>query len=94
MSEDKDIDLSIQLRGDEHITTFGGEAWVGDIEFAEYGISFGDHSVHGLTPKQAIALARVLLDHLMLCGHDFEIVKTGEQDQRERLMCLDNATTL
>lgn len=82
-------DDALKLNGSESIYTFGGESWIDDFEFAEYGISFGDCSIHGLTPAQAISLATTLLDHLMLNGHKFEIVKTGEQDQRERLVCVD-----
>lgn len=78
-----------QLNGNEHVYTFGGESWIDDIEFAEYGIDFGDCAIHGMLPAQAILLATTLVDHLMLNGHRFEIVKTGEQDQRERLVCVD-----
>lgn len=88
----KDADTSIQLNGTERIATFGGEAWVDDFRFAEYGIDFGGHHVGGFTPKQAIALATTLVDHLILCGHKFEVQKTGEQDQRERLVCLDKGS--
>lgn len=88
MSEE--VDTSVRLNGAERIATFGGEAYVGDgIEFADYGIDFENHSVYGLTPAQAIQLATSLVDHLMLCGHKFNIIETGEQDQRERLICVD-----
>jgi hypothetical protein len=79
---------SIRLDGSERIHTFGGEAWVDKYQYAEYGIDFEKGVVLGIKPAQAIVLAQRLLDHLMLCGHRFEIVKTGEQDQRERLIAL------
>ncbi len=79
-------DTSVKLTGNETIYTFGGESYIDDFEFAEYGIDFEEVSIHGITPQQAISLACILVDHLLINGHRFEVQKTGEQDQRERLI--------
>jgi len=83
------METHIKLKGTESIYTFGGESYIDDFEFAEYGIDFGEVSVHGITPQQAISLARILVDHLLINGHRFEVQKTGEQDQRERLVVVE-----
>ena len=81
------MNTSAELKGDEAVSTFGGEyCHLDGSEFADYGISFGEHTVHGLTPTQAVALACILVDHLIINGHRFEIQDTGEQDQRRRLV--------
>lgn len=77
----------ITLNGDEKITTFGGE----DGVFLEYGISFdGEVSVGNLSPIQAVQLVCELVDHLILNGHEFKIIKTEEQDQKQRLIHVKN----
>ncbi len=77
----------IDLDGTESLYTFGGESYIDDFEFAEYGIDFGGKVAVGkISPKQMIALAQIMVDHLILNGHRFEIQKTHEQDQRERLV--------
>ena len=78
-----------KLDGTEHIQTFGGESWIDDWRFADYGISFEKCAVTNLTPEQMIGLACIMVDHLLINGHRFEIRKTYEQDQTERLVCLD-----
>lgn len=76
----------VRLDGTENITTFGGEAWIDDDKYAEYGINFDKISIHRITPSQMVNLACVIVDHLLLCGHKFKIIKTNEQDQTERLI--------
>ena len=79
-----------ELEKEDFIGTYGGEGWLDhDYHFAEYGIQLGDVSIEEITPKQMIRLAQVIVDHLLINGHRFEIQKTGEQDQTERLVCLD-----
>lgn len=83
MDED---DPYVRLDGTERLRTSGGEAWMDDdLFYAEYGIDFEKIKISGLTPDQMVQLACVMVNHLILCGHRFEIRKTGEQDQRERL---------
>jgi len=81
--ENKD---ALTLEGDERLCTFGGESFIDDIEFAEYGIDFGKRAIHGINPKQMVALACIMVDHLLINGHRFEIQKTHEQDQTLRLV--------
>lgn len=78
-----------RLRGDETLGTFGGEYWSDCVDFSEYGIDLGVASVHGVSPKQAIALACTLVNHLVRNGHDFELRKGTHQDQRMELVCLE-----
>ena len=78
------------LKEDDSIGTDGGEGWLDhDYHFTEYGIRLGDIHIDNIKPHQMIYLAQVIVDHLLINGHRFEIQKTGEQDQRERLVCLD-----
>lgn len=77
------------LRGDETLSTFGGEYWSDCVEFSEYGIDLSVVSVHGVSPKQAIALACTLVNHLVRNGHDFELRKGTHQDQHTELVCID-----
>lgn len=79
----------VKLDGKESLSTYGGEASGDDFDFAEYGIDFQKCSVGGITPPQMIQLACAMVDHLMLCGHKFEIYATHGQDQTHRLVCLD-----
>jgi len=79
-----------ELEEDSEIGTDGGEGWLDhDYHFAEYGIRLGEVHIGNISPLQMIYLAQVMVDHLLINGHKFEIQKTGEQDQRERLVCLD-----
>lgn len=78
-----------ELKPDDPIYTHGGEAWVDDLKFDDYGICIGDVSIYNIKPNQMIHLAQVIVDHLLINRHRFEIQKTGEQDQMERLVCLD-----
>ena len=64
------------------IQTSGGEL-PGTLD--DYGIGIGDFYFSGLTGKQMEQLCCLIHDHLYLNGHRFQIVETGEQDQRQRL---------
>jgi hypothetical protein len=82
-------DDHVMLDGNEVLSTYGGEAWLDhDYRFAEYGLDLGKVSVGGLTPDQMASLACIMVDHLLLNGHRFEIRKTHEQDQHTRLVRL------
>lgn len=83
---EEEIRPDIRLEGNELIYTFGGEAWIDDDKFQEYGINFDKIFIHGIKPSQMVQLALVVVDHLLLCGHKFRIVETGEQDQRQKLL--------
>jgi len=77
---------NIRLDGTENITTFGGEAYLDNYEFAEYGINFDKISIDRITPIQMVKLACTIVDHLLLCRHKLKIINTNEQDQTERLI--------
>lgn len=68
------------------VHTFGGESYIDDIEWSEYGIQLGDLSISGLTPETTKKLAIILINHLILNGHNFDIIRTGEQDQVEEII--------
>jgi len=78
----------INLSDDDQsfVSSFGGESWDGDFEWSEYGIQIADLSVSGLTPETTKRLAMTLTNHLILNGHRFDIVRTGEQDQVEEII--------
>ncbi len=89
MDELNNEDVNVRMNGTERIYTFGGESWIDDFRHADYGIDFEKISIYNLSPKQMIALACIMVDHLLLNGHSFEVQRTHEQDQTERLVCLD-----
>lgn len=57
----------------DRIHSSGGEAWAGDLKIAEYTLHLGGLRIV-LTPEQAVKVVTVLGDHLILCGHEFQIV--------------------
>lgn len=73
-------------KNDEYVATFGGEAYIDDTIFDGYGIQIGGLSVSGIPSETMILLACQMVDHLLLNGHRFEIVKTNEQDQKYKLV--------
>jgi hypothetical protein len=79
-------DNSFRMDRTEHLQTSGGEFWLDDFKFVEYGISFEKCSVHNLSPEQMISLVETAVNHLMLNGHRFAIVPHDHQDQREKFV--------
>lgn len=77
----------VNLSGEDQsfVSSFGGESYIDDFEWSEYGIQIGDISIGGLTPETTKRLAMTLINHLILNGHRFDIVRTGEQDQVEEI---------
>jgi len=68
------------------INIFGGESWIDDIYFDDYGIQIGDLSISDLSSEAMKELAQQIVNHLLLNGHKAEIRETGEQDQKEELI--------
>lgn len=58
---------------DKYIQTFGGESYIDEFEFKDYGIQMGAVTVAGLTPEQYMQLGLSIINHLMANGHDFKI---------------------
>lgn len=67
------------------VHTFGGESYIDDIEWSEYGIQLGDLSISGLTPETIKRLGIIIINHLILNGHRFEIVEAGPHEQAEKI---------
>ena len=67
---------------DEYIQTFGGESYIDEFEFKDYGIQMGAVTVTGLTPEHYMELGLSIINHLMANGHDFKISndKNGNGD--------------
>jgi len=62
----------VSLEGDEYIETFNGED--GDPQGSDtYGIRIGELSIDNITPKQMVRLAQAVVNHLIICGHRFEL---------------------
>jgi hypothetical protein len=80
------MEASIGLNGDEAIYTHGGESWIDDYYHADYGITIGDATIHGLKPAQMVELAKAVVNHLMICGHRFEIRPTKEHGHAPTLV--------
>lgn len=82
----KEIHIDFRGKDQSFVSSFGGESYIDDFEWSEYGIQIGDLSVGGLTPETTKRLAMTLTNHLILNGHRFDIVRTGEQDQVEEII--------
>jgi hypothetical protein len=80
--------VEVFMTGGEHIHTFGGECNDPDLFLEHYGIDFDTVTIYDLTPNQMVMLAKSIIDHLILNGHQFEIRKTNEQDQQHELIHL------
>lgn len=53
------------------IGTWGGE----HDHRSEYGLRMGDVDIHDISPEEFCNLACEIVNHLMVNGHRFEIVK-------------------
>lgn len=74
-------EMHIELEnGNAFIQTFGGEYDIDGFGENDYGLTIGDLFVSNIRGKQLAKLAVSAINHLMLNGHEFEFVKTGEQD--------------
>ena len=59
----------------DQFSTFGGEYWDRDYQFVDYGLDLGDVAFYSISAKQMKHLGLAIINHLMTCGHDFEIAK-------------------
>jgi len=56
------------------IGTFGGESRLtDDFELRDYGIQLGDLTLSDLSPEEIKDLAIIIINHLGVCGHRFEL---------------------
>ncbi len=66
------MNTHVSLEGDEYIETFNGED--GDPQGSDtYGIRIGELSIDDIKPEQMVRLAQVIVNHLIVCGHRFEL---------------------
>ena len=72
--------ISFESPPNIYIQTYGGETWIDNQEFNDYGIQIGDLSISGLTGDDMEKLAIEMVNHLMINGHRFKIEKS-EKDQ-------------
>jgi hypothetical protein len=92
--EDAQKTFDFRENQDDRIYTSGGEGWLeDDFYLDEYDIHIGDVSIYNIPSEKLIQLVKVAANHLLLCGHRLEIRETGEQDQREVLVCVDKETS-
>lgn len=59
-----------------HPRTFGGEFWIEDKKYEDYGISIGELSIGELSANDLKSLARSMIPHLHTNGHVLTVVKT------------------
>lgn len=73
--------MDYELSDDATFTqTFGGESFIDDWKNDDYGFQLGDLTVHNLTGAEFAKFVCSAMNHLMLNGHRFEFVNTGEID--------------
>ncbi len=65
-----------------NISTYGGESWIDEYEFKEYGIQIGDLTIHEITPEDMKKLGVCIINHLMANGHEFEFYNDNQGNGR------------
>lgn len=58
----------------DQITTFGGESYIDDYEFDEYGIQCDDMQIWHIPSSGFKKLAVRMINHLMVNGHEFKFL--------------------
>lgn len=73
--------MDYELKDDDRFEqTFGGESYIDGWHVDDYGFQLGDLTVDNLTGVEFSRFVCSAMNHLMLNGHRFEFVKTGEID--------------
>lgn len=67
--------INCRTEPSDSFCTFGGEYWVDDDHYGEYGLDCGEVCFYYLSPSQYKSLGLQIINHLMANGHDFEIGK-------------------
>lgn len=67
--------IEATVEHDDQFSTFGGEYWDDNYQFVDYGLDLGDVSFSSISAKQMKHLGLAIINHLITCGHDFEIAK-------------------
>ena len=68
-----------------YVGTFGGEYQDEENLFSQYGIQIDDLAVNGLDPDEFKKLAILMINHLIVNGHSFELVQRPNQDMSQEL---------
>ena len=72
-----------------YVGTFGGEYQdEGDL-FSQYGIQIDYLAVDGLDPDEFKKLAILMVNHLILNGHSFELISNPNQDMSQELRSIN-----
>ena len=72
-----------------YVGTFGGEYQDEGNLYSQYGIQIDDLSVDGLDPDEFKKLAVLMVNHLILNGHSFELVPKPCQDMYQELRAIN-----
>lgn len=72
----------VEIESAPSINTFGGEDWVDDYEFREYGIQIGELTISEISPEEMKKLGVAIIDHLMANGHEFEFYNDNQGNGR------------
>ena len=81
-------EISVTCEPSDQFSTFGGEYWDNDYEFAEYGLDMGDVCFYNVSPLQYKSLGISIISHLMTNGHSFEIVSDHNGEFLREKSCL------
>ena len=54
--------------------TFGGEYSIDNYTYSEFGLDLEDVSIHNVSKKQIQGLGVAIINHLLICGYDFEFM--------------------
>jgi hypothetical protein len=65
----------MQWEPSDYFHTFGGEAWLEEDSYLnEYGLDFsGAIAIEKIPASEMIKIGTTIINHLMICGHRFEI---------------------
>lgn len=66
--------ITCKVENNDEFSTFGGEYWIEDDHFEDYGLDCGDVAFFGLSAGQYKSLGLEIINHLLINGHSFEIV--------------------
>ncbi len=79
------LDSSQQL----YVGTFGGEYRDEWGTYSEYGIQIDNVAVDGLNPDEFKKLAVLMINHLIVNGHSFELIANPNQDMSQELRSIN-----
>lgn len=72
--------ISCRADSSDDFSTFGGEYWIDDDHYCDYGLDCNDVVFYGLNARQYKNLGLAIINHLMVNGYDFEIGRDHNGD--------------